>query len=180
MRQLRPALRRTALATASGLLFVGAAAQAQQPNAGPTPSTSVPQALASTTQLETVVVTGIRRSLETSVNLKRSSSGLVDGIVPETEADQNRSGRAADARRAERAYPGRVNLTDALKWLYPDLADGSVNALAQRFEADFDMTARTTRKIIAEERAGMMAPTWVATFVAALRHFDRKSWSRTQ
>ena len=86
----------------------------------------------------------------------------------------------ADARRAERAYPGRVNLTDALKWLYPDLADGSVNALAQRFEADFDMTARTTRKIIAEERAGMMAPTWVATFVAALRHFDRKSWSRTQ
>ena len=83
MRQLRPALRRTALATASGLLFVGAAAQAQQPNAGPTPSTSVPQALASTTQLETVVVTGIRRSLETSVNLKRSSSGLVDGIVAE-------------------------------------------------------------------------------------------------
>ncbi|MBL8277457.1 MAG: TonB-dependent receptor [Pelomonas sp.] len=83
MRQLRPALRLTTLATASGLLFVGAAAQAQQPGAGPTPSSSVPQALASTTQLETVVVTGIRRSLETSVNLKRSSSGLVDGIVAE-------------------------------------------------------------------------------------------------
>jgi len=82
MRQLRPALRLTTLAAASGLLCMGAA-QAQQPNAGPTPSTSVPQALASTTQLETVVVTGIRKSLETSVNLKRSSSGLVDGIVAE-------------------------------------------------------------------------------------------------
>jgi TonB-dependent receptor len=91
MRQPRPALRLTTLATASGLLFASAAALAQggpgqgpvNPNAGPTASTSVPQALASTTQLETVVVTGIRRALETSVNLKRSSSGLVDGIVAE-------------------------------------------------------------------------------------------------
>lgn len=91
MRQPRPALRLTTLAAASGLLFTGAAALAQSgpgqgpvnPNAGPTPSTSVPQALASTTQLETVIVTGIRKSLETSVNLKRSSSGLVDGIVAE-------------------------------------------------------------------------------------------------
>jgi TonB-dependent receptor len=83
MRQPRPALRLSRLAAASGLLFVGVAAQAQVPNAGPTPSTSVPQALASTTQLETVVVTGIRRSLETSVNLKRQASGLVDGIVAE-------------------------------------------------------------------------------------------------
>ncbi|WP_457420787.1 TonB-dependent receptor [Roseateles sp. P5_E7] len=85
MRTTRPAPRLTALAAASGLLFASAAALAQggNPNAGPTPSTSVPQALASTTQLETVVVTGIRKSLETSVNLKRSSSGLVDGIVAE-------------------------------------------------------------------------------------------------
>jgi TonB-dependent receptor len=92
MRQPRPALRLTSLAAASGLLFAGAAAlaqggpgqgPAQGPNAGPTPATSVPQALASTTQLETVIVTGIRKSLETSVNLKRSSSGLVDGIVAE-------------------------------------------------------------------------------------------------
>ena len=83
MRQPRPALRLTTLAAASGLLFAGAAAHAQNPNQGPTPATSVPQALASTTQLETVVVTGIRRSLETSVNLKRASSGLVDGIVAE-------------------------------------------------------------------------------------------------
>lgn len=84
MRTPRPALRLTNLAAASGLLFASAAVLAQgNPNAGPTPSTSVPQALASTTQLETVVVTGIRRALETSVNLKRSSSGLVDGIVAE-------------------------------------------------------------------------------------------------
>lgn len=81
MRTPRPVLRLTTLAAASGLLFAGAAAQAQV--AGPTPSTVAPQALASTTQLETVVVTGIRRALETSVNLKRSSSGLVDGIVAE-------------------------------------------------------------------------------------------------
>src|SRR5574343_934546 len=81
MRLPRPALHLTSLAAASSLLFAGAAAQ--QPGAGPTPSSSVPQALASTTQLETVVVTGIRRALETSLNLKRSSSGLVDGIVAE-------------------------------------------------------------------------------------------------
>ncbi len=81
MRQPRPALRLTSLAAASGLLFAGAAVQAQ--TAGQAPISSVPQALASTTQLETVIVTGIRKSLETSVNLKRSSSGLVDGIVAE-------------------------------------------------------------------------------------------------
>ncbi|PTT90865.1 TonB-dependent receptor [Pelomonas sp. HMWF004] len=79
MRQHRPALRRTSLAAASSLLFVGAAAQAQTQ----APVAAAPQAQASATQLETVVVTGIRRSLETSVNLKRSSSGLVDGIVAE-------------------------------------------------------------------------------------------------
>src|SRR5574343_1171572 len=81
MRLPRPALHLTSLAAASSLLFAGAAAQAQ--NAGPTPSSVATQALASTTQLETVVVTGIRRALETSLNLKRSSSGLVDGIVAE-------------------------------------------------------------------------------------------------
>lgn len=34
-------------------------------------------------QLDTVVVTGIRKSLDTSLNLKRGSAGLVDGIVAE-------------------------------------------------------------------------------------------------
>ncbi|MBV8501961.1 MAG: TonB-dependent receptor [Paucibacter sp.] len=36
-----------------------------------------------TATLETVVVTGIRQSLETSLNLKRESRGMVDGIVAE-------------------------------------------------------------------------------------------------
>ncbi|MBV8500353.1 MAG: TonB-dependent receptor [Paucibacter sp.] len=69
MRTTRPSLRLTRLAAASGLLFAGAAAQAQD---------AVP-----TQQLDTVVVTGIRQSLETSVNLKRNAHGLVDGIVAE-------------------------------------------------------------------------------------------------
>ncbi|MFY8018396.1 MAG: TonB-dependent receptor plug domain-containing protein, partial [Inhella sp.] len=34
-------------------------------------------------QLETVIVTGIRKSLDTSLELKRKSKGLVDGIVAE-------------------------------------------------------------------------------------------------
>jgi len=80
MKPPRSAPRLSSLAAASSLLFAGAAAQAQN---APTVGTVAPQALASTTQLETVVVTGIRRALETSVNLKRSSSGLVDGIVAE-------------------------------------------------------------------------------------------------
>src|ERR1700740_1879710 len=74
MRQPRPALRLTTLAAASGLLFAGAAAQAQQTPAAPG---------ANTQQVETVVVTGIRKSLEISVNLKRAAAGLVDGIVAE-------------------------------------------------------------------------------------------------
>ncbi|MFN3305301.1 MAG: TonB-dependent receptor plug domain-containing protein, partial [Roseateles sp.] len=81
MRSPRPSLHLTALAAASGLLFAGTAAQAQ--GAAAAPSAPASQAQAGTQQLETVVVTGIRRSLETSVNLKRSSAGLVDGIVAE-------------------------------------------------------------------------------------------------
>ena len=68
MRQLRPALRLTQLAAASGLLFAGAAAQAQD---------------AAPNQLDTVVVTGIRASMESSVGLKRNAHGVVDGIVAE-------------------------------------------------------------------------------------------------
>jgi len=73
MRQPRPATRLTYLATASGLLFASMAAQAQQ--AAKPADTAQP--------VETVVITGIRKSLETSVNLKRAASGLVDGIVAE-------------------------------------------------------------------------------------------------
>lgn len=83
----------------------------------------------------------------------------------------------ADERRAQRGYMGRVNLTDALAWLYPDLATGSDNQLAARFETDFGIGAGTTRKIVARERAGETAPSWVEAFVEALRYFDRKAWS---
>ncbi|RZL32620.1 MAG: TonB-dependent receptor, partial [Rubrivivax sp.] len=76
MKQPRPALRLTSLAAASGLLFAGAAAQAQTTNV------AVP-AVVGNQQLETVVVTGIRRSLESSVDLKRNAHGVVDGIVAE-------------------------------------------------------------------------------------------------
>lgn len=62
----RTTFARHALAGAATLLFAGAAG-AQTP----------PQ------QLDTVIVTGIRKSLESSVSLKRSASGLVDGIVAE-------------------------------------------------------------------------------------------------
>ena len=75
MKKTRPALKLTQLAAASGLLFAGAAAQAQ--TAAPEANASAPQ------QLEVVVVTGIRRSLESSVSLKRNAHGVVDGIVAE-------------------------------------------------------------------------------------------------
>ena len=75
MRQPSPALRLTRLAAASSLLFAGAAAQAQ--------SAAAPASAASAAQLDTVVVTGIRASLESSVNLKRNAHGLVDGISAE-------------------------------------------------------------------------------------------------
>ena len=77
MRQPRRALRLTHLAAASGLLFAGSAVQAQAAAAPPAAAASAAQ------QLETVVVTGIRRSLESSVDLKRNAHGVVDGIVAE-------------------------------------------------------------------------------------------------
>ena len=61
-----------ALASTLALLTGAGVAQAQQA-AAPTPNQS----------LETVVVTGIRKSLDSAVTLKRESRGLVDGIVAE-------------------------------------------------------------------------------------------------
>jgi TonB-dependent receptor len=67
-----------AWASSIALLTGAAGAQAQQ-------SAAVPPANAAsaTTALETVVITGIRKSLDSAVNLKRESRGLVDGIVAE-------------------------------------------------------------------------------------------------
>ncbi|MFT7722371.1 MAG: TonB-dependent receptor [Roseateles sp.] len=68
----RPRL--NALASAVGLLAVGlSSAQAQQ--------AAAPQA--EPQQLETVIVTGIRKSLDSSLDMKRKAQGVVDGIVAE-------------------------------------------------------------------------------------------------
>ncbi|NCT84673.1 MAG: TonB-dependent receptor [Comamonadaceae bacterium] len=71
VRRLRP----VAWASSVALLTGAAAVQAQQ--AGSTAPAASPQSL------ETVVVTGIRKSLDSAVSLKRESRGLVDGIVAE-------------------------------------------------------------------------------------------------
>lgn len=58
-----------ALASSVALLTGAAAVQAQQD--------------AASQSLEKVVVTGIRKSLDSAVSLKRENRGLVDGIVAE-------------------------------------------------------------------------------------------------
>ena len=76
----RPAFRLTHLASACGLLLAAGTAQAQQAAA---PPASAASAASAAQPVETVVIRGIRRSLESSVDLKRGSSGVVDGIVAE-------------------------------------------------------------------------------------------------
>ncbi|MCV2365107.1 TonB-dependent receptor [Paucibacter sp. DJ1R-11] len=75
MRNPRPVTRLSRSASAVGLLVASLAAHAQQ--------ASNPPADANKAQLDAVVVTGIRQSLESSLNLKRNARGLVDGIVAE-------------------------------------------------------------------------------------------------
>jgi len=72
-------LKPVAWASSLALLTGAAAVQAQQAGAAAAPGSaaSAPQAL------ETVVITGIRKSLDSAVTLKRESRGLVDGIVAE-------------------------------------------------------------------------------------------------
>ncbi len=77
-RPFAPQLRQTPTAFACALLVFSLGAHAQQAAQAPA---AAPKEEAK--PAETVVVTGIRRSLETSVELKRSASGLVDGIVAE-------------------------------------------------------------------------------------------------
>jgi len=68
--------RATHVAAAVGLLLCSAApASAQQ-------ASQAPAAQGGQT-VETIVVTGIRRSMDTSLNLKRDAQGVVDGIVAE-------------------------------------------------------------------------------------------------
>lgn len=68
----RARLKPVAWASSVALLAGASVVQAQQAPAAP-----------STTALETVVITGIRKSLDSAVTLKRESRGLVDGIVAE-------------------------------------------------------------------------------------------------
>jgi TonB-dependent receptor len=81
--QRAPRLRRTAAAV--GLLFGGASpVLAQQvAQAAPAEPPKAQAAAAQTPETQRVEVTGIRRSLDTSLSLKRDARGWVDGIVAE-------------------------------------------------------------------------------------------------
>ncbi len=72
--QFAQRLKPVAWASSIALLTGAAAVQAQQ-----TGATAAPAAQS----LETVVITGIRKSLDSAVTLKRDNRGLVDGIVAE-------------------------------------------------------------------------------------------------
>lgn len=76
-------------AAAASAVTVAQAAPAPAAAASAAPVATVAQATAetpqgqATQQIDTVVVTGIRRSLDSSLNLKRNTHGVVDGIVAE-------------------------------------------------------------------------------------------------
>jgi TonB-dependent receptor len=77
-----PSFRRTRLATACGLLVAGVTSVHAQGAAATAPAASA-AATADKTDVQTVTVTGIRASLETSLALKRDAHGVVDGITAE-------------------------------------------------------------------------------------------------
>ena len=100
-----PSFRRTRLASACALLLAGVtAAHAQGAASAAAPASAASAADRSDTQ--TVTVTGIRASLDTSLALKRDAHGIVDGITAEdvgkfpdtnlAEAMQRISGVAID------------------------------------------------------------------------------------
>ena len=77
-----PSFRRTRLASACGLLLAGVtAAHAQGAASAAAPASAASGADRSDAQ--TVTVTGIRASLDTSLALKRDAHGIVDGITAE-------------------------------------------------------------------------------------------------
>lgn len=83
MKQVQSVPRKRVL-TSALLIAMAAPAWAQQ--AEPQSATATPSTTASEadpTTLDTVVVKGIRASLESSMNLKRDAQGVVDGIVAE-------------------------------------------------------------------------------------------------
>ena len=76
-----PSFRRTHLATACGLLLAGVTSVHAQGAAPAAPAASATAATAD--EVQTVTVTGIRASLESSLALKRDAHGVVDGITAE-------------------------------------------------------------------------------------------------
>jgi TonB-dependent receptor len=75
-----PSFRRTRLASACGLLLAGVTAVHAQ---GAAPAAPAASAAADKSDVQSVTVTGIRASLETSLALKRDAHGIVDGITAE-------------------------------------------------------------------------------------------------
>ena len=82
---------RQPVAAACALLFLAAAAHAQQAPAAPESAASEAQRKADAT-IDTVVVTGIRQSLDTSLNLKRQQRG----VHPPRSADPRHARPTAD------------------------------------------------------------------------------------
>ena len=75
-----PSFRRTRLASACGLLLAGVTAAHAQ---GAAPAAAPAASAADKPDVQTVTVTGIRASLDTSMALKRDAHGIVDGITAE-------------------------------------------------------------------------------------------------
>lgn len=77
-------IQRTPIASAVALLLVGVIVpgHAQQAPAAPAAAASAPAAK-QPQQLDSVVITGIRGSLETAVNIKRNSTAIVDAVSAE-------------------------------------------------------------------------------------------------
>ena len=101
------------LAVASACATLVAQAQAQEANTAAVANAADPANTAAPTAANTVVVTGIRASMQSTLNLKRNSDGFVDGIAaddigkfPDTnlaEALQRISGVSIDRNRGEGA-----------------------------------------------------------------------------
>ncbi len=100
-----PSFRRTRLASACGLLLAGVtAAHAQGATSAAAPASAA--SAGDRSDMQSVTVTGIRASLDTSLALKRDAHGIVDGITAEdvgkfpdtnlAEAMQRISGVAID------------------------------------------------------------------------------------
>ena len=83
MKQLQSVPRKRVLTSALLLALAGPAWAQQAEPQGDTSAAPATTNQVDPTELDTVVVKGIRASLESSMNLKRDAQGVVDGIVAE-------------------------------------------------------------------------------------------------